>query len=74
MLLGFPGSMIDEGMASLVTTNDAKKRTQPAKEVRHTNVSLFLSALSLHATLLSLQLVNLTSDSKESTNETQEGE
>ena len=37
MLLGFPGSMIDEGMTSLVSSNTKKK--QPPAEVRHTNVS-----------------------------------
>ena len=35
MLLGFPGAMIDEGMASL-------KRKPPASEVRHTNVLCFV--------------------------------
>lgn len=36
MLLGFPGAMIDEGMASLV---DANKKTS-ANEVRHKNVRM----------------------------------
>jgi len=69
MLLGFPGAMIDEGMASLVN-----KKT--GSEVRHTNVSCFFHTFlpTINSFFSKPQLVNLTSDSQETTDESQEGQ